>query len=115
MALPMDEERILAEIEQELSRAEPLLAARLSTFRRPSMAAVLRSPRARLVVTLAVAVTLAVVSMVVYALVSLRGTPQRGITGPTTAPGQSSVTVRQPRAGIHRPGPSSGTTMSTAP
>lgn len=116
MALSMDEQRILAEIEQELSRAEPALAVRLSTFRSPSVMAVLRSPRARLLVTLTAAVTLAVVSMVVYALVSLRGAPQRGFTGPTAAPGQSSVTVARPHAAIHRPTPVSGKrSRSTAP
>lgn len=115
MALSMDEQRILAEIEQELSRAEPALAVRLSTFRSPGVMAVLRSPRARLLVTLAAAITLAMVSMVVYALVSLRGAPQR-VTGPTAAPGQSSVTVPGSHSGIRRPTPASGTgSLSTAP
>jgi cytochrome c-type biogenesis protein CcmH/NrfG len=116
MALSMDEQRILAEIEQELSRAEPALAVRLSTFRSPGVMAVLRSPRVRLLVTLAAAVTLAVVSMVAYALVSLRGAPQRGVTGPTAAPGQSSVTVPRAHSGTHPPTPASGTgSLSTAP
>jgi Protein of unknown function (DUF3040) len=116
MALSMDEQRILAEIEQELSRAEPVLASRLSTFRRPSVAAMLRSPRARLLVTLAAAITLAVVSMVVYVLMSLRGAPQRGVTGPTSAPGQSSMTVPRQHPGSHRPTPASGTSgQSSAP
>jgi hypothetical protein len=116
MALSMDEQRILAEIEQELSRAEPALAVRLSTFRSPGVMAVVRSPRARLLVTLAAAITLAVVSMVVYALVSLRGAPQRGVTGPTAAPGQSSVTVPRTQPVIHRPTPGSGTgSLSAAP
>lgn len=115
MALSMDEQRILAEIEQELSRAEPVLASRLLTFRRPSLSAVLRSPRARLLVTLGAAITLAVVSMVAYALVSLRGAPQRGVTGPTAAPGHSSMTVSRAHSGTRRPPPASGTSMSSAP
>lgn len=114
MALSMDEQRILAEIEQQLARAEPILAARLSTFRRPSVGAVLRSPRARLLVTLAAAITLALVSMVVYLLMSLRGTPQRGITGPASAPGQSSMTVPRQHPASHRPAPARSTgTMSS--
>lgn len=106
MALSMDEQRILAEIEQQLSRAEPVLAARLATFGRPGAGVMLRSRRARLLITLAAAVLLAVVSMVAYALVSLRGAPQRGVTGPATTPGHPAVSV--PRGGSPRPAGAGG-------
>ena len=39
MALSMDEQRILAEIERQLADDDPSLAARLSTFGRPGLAA----------------------------------------------------------------------------
>ena len=78
MALSMEERRILAEIEQELERSEPALAAFLAAFGRPSRAMLLRSSRARLrsprvlvVASLAALVLLTVLPVVVYALVSL--------------------------------------------
>jgi len=47
MALSMEEQRILAEIEDELSRSEPVLAACLSMFSRPGRMGLLRAPHAR--------------------------------------------------------------------
>jgi Protein of unknown function (DUF3040) len=47
MALSMEEQRILAEIENELARSEPALAAYLSAFGQAGRAVTLRSPRAR--------------------------------------------------------------------
>ena len=49
MALSMDEQRMLAEIERRLSADDPGLASCLTTFRRPGPATVLRSPRARII------------------------------------------------------------------
>jgi DUF3040 family protein len=79
MALSMEEQRILAEIEQELARSEPALAARLAAFGRPGRAALLRSarsPRVLVVASLVALVLLTVLPVVVYALVSLRGLPR---------------------------------------
>ena len=47
VGLSMEERRILWEIEQELTRAEPGLAVRLSNLGRPRSSSVLRSRRAR--------------------------------------------------------------------
>ena len=47
MALSMEEQRILAEIEDELSRSEPVLAACLSMFSRPGRMGLLRASHAR--------------------------------------------------------------------
>ena len=44
MALSMEEQRILAEIEQELARSEPVLAACLTMFSRPGRTGLLRVP-----------------------------------------------------------------------
>ena len=78
MALSMEERHILAEIEQELERSEPALAAFLAAFGRPGRVALLRTSRARLrsprvlvVASLAALVLLTVLPVVVYALVSL--------------------------------------------
>jgi Protein of unknown function (DUF3040) len=89
MALSMEEQRILAEIEQELARAEPALAARLAAFGRPRRAALLRSarsPRVLVVASLVALVLLTVLPVVVYALVSLRGLPR---TAPARHPAVS--------------------------
>jgi Protein of unknown function (DUF3040) len=78
MALSMEEERILAEIEQELARSEPALAAYLSAFGRARRAALPRSPRQGLhaprmlvAASLVALVLLTVIPVVVFALVSL--------------------------------------------
>ena len=49
MALSMDEQRVLAEIERRLAADDPGLATCLTSFRRPGPATVLRSPRARII------------------------------------------------------------------
>src|SRR5947207_10334623 len=53
MALSMEEQRILAQIEEQLTRTEPGLAARLATFRGPRLATLVHSPRARFAFSLA--------------------------------------------------------------
>lgn len=87
MALSMDEERILAEIEQRLARSEPALAARLASFGRAGPRALLRSVRIRMLGYCALLVAITVVSMAVYALLPARVMPARGVGGrPTSAP-----------------------------
>jgi len=83
MALSMEEQRILAEIEEELSRAEPVLAACLTMFSRPGRMALLRVPGARrrspwlLAAASVVALfLLTVMPVVIYALVALHAVPQ---------------------------------------
>src|SRR5260370_17591246 len=82
MALSMEEQRILAEIEEELSRAEPVLAACLTMFSRPGRMALLRVPGARrrspwlLAAASVVALfLLTVMPVVLYALVALPAPP----------------------------------------
>ena len=95
MALSMEEQRILAEIEQELERAEPVLAACLTMFSRPGRAGLLRIPGARsrspwvLAVASVVALVLLVgLPVVVYTLVALRAAPA---TRPAGHPAASSA------------------------
>ncbi len=101
MALSMEEQRILAEIEEHFTRAEPSLAARLTAFGNPhqSLAGLLRSPRGRLLASLAALALLLLMSMLVYLLFSLRGLPQRGMTG------QLPGTQERPAMIALRPGP----------
>jgi len=110
MALSMEERRILAEIEQELERSEPALAAFLAAFGRPGRAALrlsrpgaprpllrssrarLRSPRVLVVASLAALVLLTVVPVVVYTLVSLHVSLRPGSRGQPA--GHSAVSAR---------------------
>jgi Protein of unknown function (DUF3040) len=72
MALSMDEQRMLAEIERRLAAEDPGLASCLTTFRRPSPARVLRSPRARIIGSLFTVLLVAVVALMVYAMIPFR-------------------------------------------
>ena len=99
MALSMEEQRILAEIEQQLARSEPALAARLAAFGRPGRAALLgwwRSPRTLVVASLAALLLLTVVPVVVYALVSLRGQPRDVPAGHPAVSAQHQAVPPQP-------------------
>ena len=73
MALSMDEERMLAEIERRLADDDPMLAARLTTFRLPRLSLAPRSSRGRLTASLLMLVVVAAVSVFVYALMPFRG------------------------------------------
>jgi Flp pilus assembly protein TadB len=73
MALSMDEQRMLAEIERRLAAEDPGLATRLSSFRRPGpSAAGLRNPRGRLIMLACMITLIAIVSAVIYMLVPFR-------------------------------------------
>jgi Protein of unknown function (DUF3040) len=72
MALSMDEQRMLAEIERRLAAEDPGLAACLTSFRRPGPGTVLRSPRARIVGSLFTVLLVAMVSLMVYAMIPFR-------------------------------------------
>ena len=94
MALSMDEQRMLAEIERRLAAEDPGLAAKLSSFRRPGTAVKFRSTRGRIIGSLFAVALLAVVSLMIYAMVPFRAhrpnttttlTPQTS----TSAPAQS--------------------------
>ena len=85
MALSMDEQRVLAEIERRLAAEDPGLAACLTAFRRPGPATMLRSPRARIIGSLFTVLLIAMVSLMVYAMIPFRGHGAR-------APGESAAT-----------------------
>lgn len=91
MALSMDEQRVLAEIERRLTSEDPGLAACMTNFRRPGPAAVLRSPRGRIVGSLFTVLLVAMISLMVYAMIPFRGHTTRSpannpqISAPGTA------------------------------
>jgi cytoskeletal protein RodZ len=105
MALSMDEQRMLAEIERRLAAEDPGLAAKLSSFRRPGPADRLRSPRGKIVGSLFAVAVVAVVSMMVYAMIPFRAHSPRSTTSPQ-ASGSASVT------GPAKAGPAAGTSAS---
>jgi hypothetical protein len=72
VALSMDEQRMLAEIERRLADDDPVLAARLTAFRLPRLTFATRSARSRLVASLLMLVVVGVVAVFVYALIPFR-------------------------------------------
>jgi len=96
MALSMDEQRMLAEIERRLADDDPMLAARLSTFRLPRLTFAIRSARSRLVASLLMLVVVGVVSVFVYALIPFRsqGTARLGGVHSTASPAHSAFSAR---------------------
>jgi cytoskeletal protein RodZ len=85
MALSMDEQRALAEIERRLAADDPGLAACLTTFRRPGPARVLRSPRARIIGSLFTVLLVAMVSLMVYAMIPFRSHVARTTVTPSAS------------------------------
>ena len=81
MALSMDEQRMLAEIERRLAAEDPGLATRLSSFRRPGPAAGLRTTRGKIIGSICTVVLLAVIGLTVYAMMPFRA---HGSKAPTS-------------------------------
>jgi Protein of unknown function (DUF3040) len=77
MALSMDEQRILDEIERGLANTDPLLASRLASFGAPRGPLTARVRRIRLLASFSTLLVVAVVSLVVYAVVPLRAAGAR--------------------------------------
>jgi len=93
MALSMDEQRMLAEIERRLAAEDPGLASCLTTFRRPGPATVLRSPRARIIGSLFTVLLVAMVSLMVYAMIPFRTHPVRSVTPSAGPPGNTAISA----------------------
>jgi len=90
----MDEQRVLAEIERRLAAEEPGLAACMTSFRRPGPAAVLRSPRARIIGSLFTVLLVAMISLMVYAWIPFRAHGARTPPGhPATLPNQTQISA----------------------
>ena len=103
MALSMEEQRILAEIEQELERSEPVLAACLTMFSRPGRAGLLRVPgprrrssRVLTVASVVAVVMITVLPVVIYALVALRAAPRGQPSGHPAASSSPRTVLQHP-------------------
>jgi hypothetical protein len=77
MALSMDEQRILDQIERGLASSDPLLASRMATFGAPRGPLTARMRRIRLLASFGTLLVVAVVSLVVYAMVPFRSSNDR--------------------------------------
>lgn len=104
MALSMDEQRILEEMERKLVVDDPLLASRLTSFGRPGLAVLMRARRVRILLTCLALVVIAAASLAVYALAPFRAGFDRPVqarvtahtTRPVTPSGTSSGEGAQP-------------------
>ena len=120
MALSMDEQRMLAEIERHLAAEEPGLASNLARLRKPGRAGIFRSTRARVIGSLFTVVVVAMVSLMVYALLPFRSggrtTGHQPVTTSSTSsgPGQAKIGAA-PGTGTKSTGSTtSGTKSGTA-
>jgi cytoskeletal protein RodZ len=122
MALSMDEQRMLAEIERRLAAEDPGLATRLSSFRKPGPGTRFRSTRARIIGSVCTVVLLAAIALTVYAMMPFRAntskTPlsrQSATRTSTSAPVRSGASAQSATSGSTRAGTASaGGSSSTA-
>ena len=97
MALSMDEQRMLAEIERRLAAEDPGLATRLSSFRRPGPAAGLRTTRGKIIGSICTIVLLTVIGLTVYAMMPFRAhTSKTPLSRLSSAHPSASALVRFP-------------------
>jgi Protein of unknown function (DUF3040) len=97
MALSMDEQRILDEMERRLADEDPKLASRLAGLGRPRIGAALQSPRARILATLVALALIVAVSLMVYALMPFR--PMQAPRPHATSTTTPRIVQGKPRAG----------------
>ena len=112
MALSMDEQRMLAEIERRLAAEDPSLATRLSSFRRPGPAARFRTTRGKIVGSICTVVLLAVIGLSVYAMIALRGQTARSSVGRLSS--ARPTTSAPVRSGSASQGAALGSTSASA-
>jgi len=89
VALPMDEQRILEEMERMLAADDPKLAARLAAFGQPGFGQILRTRRARATISAIALVLIAAVAAVIFIMSSLR--PGSSTNGPVPRSAQSTT------------------------
>jgi Protein of unknown function (DUF3040) len=95
VALSMDEQRILDEMERRLADNDPRLASRLAAFGRPGLGTALQSPRARLLASLATLALIAVIAVMVYAMLPFRAGSARHLQAhrPAASPGTTQPVI----------------------
>ena len=115
MALSMDEQRMLAEIEKRLAAEDPGLATRLSSFRRPGPAAGFRTTRGRVIGSICTLVLLAAIGVTVYAMMPFRASTSKTQLS-RQAPARTTVSApaRTASAAASRSATSSSTSLGSA-
>ena len=110
MALPMDEQRILDEMERMLAADDPRLAARLAAFGQPGFGQALRTRRARASLSVMVLVLIAAVAAVIYLMSVLRPgeigppKPSQTATQPAGQQAGGQLASAAPRSSARRAG-----------
>jgi hypothetical protein len=89
MALSMDEQRMLAEIERRLTAEDPGLATTMSSFRRPGHGVGFRTTRGKIIGSLCTIFLLAVIALTVYAMIPFRAHGTKSTFGTATTPSTS--------------------------
>ncbi len=89
MALPMDEQRILEEMERMLAAEDPRLAAKLAAFGQPGVAQVLHTRRAKAALSLLMLAVIAAAAAVIYLVIAFKigspSVPARHQASPTAS------------------------------
>src|SRR5215831_11540864 len=106
MALSMDEQRILAEIERRLAADDPYLAGNLSAFTRPRLGASIRAAKGRLLATVVAVAAVALAALVIYSFVPFRVIARQN----DQFPGQQ--TTQQAKAKASAPAATASTSAS---
>lgn len=110
MALPMDEQRILEEMERMLASDDPRLAARLAAFGQPGVGQALRTRRGQATLSLLVLVMIAAVAAIIYLFSAFK------LGGTTPIPARQATSSAQPTSRIStgQTAPSSGPSSGPA-
>jgi Protein of unknown function (DUF3040) len=115
MALSMDEQRILDEIERGLASSDPLLASRMASFGAPRGPLTARMRRIRLLASFSTLLVVAVVSLVVYAMVPFRGSPDKP-AGSKASASPSHPALMEPSAATGKPAtPAASSDVAASP
>jgi len=109
MALSMDEQRILAEIERRLAADDPYLAGNLSAFTRPRLGASIRAAKGRLLATVVAVAAVALAALVIYSFVPFRVIARQN----DQPPGQQ--TTQQAKAKVSPPAAASADPVTSSP
>jgi hypothetical protein len=114
MALSMDEQRMLAEIERRLAAQDPGLATRLSSFKRPGPAARFRTTRGKIIGSICAIALLAIIAVTVYATIPFRASGQK-LTKQPTATSSSAPVKTASAAATSSTAPKSSAASGTMP
>ncbi len=115
MALSMDEQRILDEIERGLANSDPLLASRMASFGAPRGPVTARMRRIRLLASFGTLLVIAAVSLVVYAMVPFRTAADR-LPGTKASASPAHPAMMAPSAATGKPAtPAASSDMAASP